>query len=384
MRILFEGQPLCSNFKTGIGIYAYNIIKRVIDIYKEGLFEISVFDFFSIKGNRSKILQIFDGTQNLSIKAFNFLPYTVYSGYQDLFRIFPYNYLFNTKADVSHFFNFFIPNNIKSKTIVTVYDMVYKFYPETMNKKNYKILDKNLQRSCRDADLILTISENSRKEIVEFMDVPHDKIRIVYPAADIDIFYSREETHTKNILKNKYNLDSDYILYLGALEPRKNITTLINAFKIVSERNRYINLVISGPRGWLYEDIFKLVKDLNIEDRVIFTGYVAEEDKPAIYAGALAFVFPSFYEGFGIPPLEAMACGTPVIVSNTSSLPEVVGDAGILINPMDIESLAFEIDRLINDQALRKNYIEKGLERAENFSWDDSAKKVVDIYRSLE
>lgn len=298
----------------------------------------------------------------------------------DLFKILPYNWFFNSKADIYHFFNFIIPPNIKGKIVNTVYDMVFIRYPETMSKITHKIHQEHLKRSCNDADIILTISQNTKNEIMEFVKIDSDKIQIAYPAVDHSVFFQNKDY---KLIKEKYNIKTDYILYFGTLEPRKNITSIIKAFKIVSEKNKDISLVLAGRKGWMYDEIFALAEEFKLEDKIIFTGYVPEEDASAIYSCASAFIFPSLYEGFGIPPLEAMACGTPVIASNTSALPEVVGNAGILVNPLDIENIAFEMDRLINDDKLKKEYSEKGLTQAKRFSWEESAKKALEIYREL-
>lgn len=163
----------------------------------------------------------------------------------------------------------------------------------------------------------------------------------------------------------------------------KIFPSLLRAFKILTERYPDLNLVIAGQKGWKYEEIFLVIEELKINDKVIFLGYVAEEDIPVLYSSAIGFVFPSLYEGFGMPPLEAMACGTPVIVSNTSSLPEVVGDAGIMVSPLDVEHIAYEMERLLNDQSLRKQKSDQGLTQSQKFSWEESARKVVNLYNIL-
>ncbi len=380
MKIAFEGQPFLDSFKTGIGWYEYNMIKNITRIDSESQFEITVFDFLNSYNSDEKLLNLFDHRENTNVSKCIYMHYGIYIRSQNLFKWIPYNYLFNSKADIYHFFNFIIPPRIKGKVVNTVHDMVYFRYPETMSKANYNIQRKNLNRWCQDADIILTVSQNSKNEISEFMNVPLDKIEIAYPAVDRNVFSPKKDY---KLIEEKYNITSGYILYFGTLEPRKNITTIIRAFKIISEKNKDIKLVLAGRKGWLYDEIFALVQELRLEDRIIFTGYVPEEDAPVLYSCAEAFVFPSLYEGFGIPPLEAMACGTPVIVSKTASLPEVVGDAGILVDPHDIENLAFEMERLINDSALRKRCSEKGLVQADKFSWEDSARKVIEIYKSL-
>lgn len=383
MKISFEGQVLCSNYKTGIGWYAFNIINKIINLGSAHQFEINIFDFLCNLKSYQQINNLFRSHDTLNINKCIWFHNGVYIRNQDLLSFIPYNSLFNSHAQVAHFFNYFIPKNIKSKTVVTIYDMVYKLYPETMYKSNYDLLSKNTQRSAQAADIILTISENSKEEIVDLLNVPDEKVKIAYPATDTSVFYPKTEVTDRNILINKYGIDREYILYLGTLEPRKNIPALVKAFKIVSNENQDIKLVLAGGKGWKYNEIFTLVQQLKLEDRIIFTGYIDEGDIPVVLSNAIMFVFPSIYEGFGMPPLEAMACGTPVIVSNSSSLPEVVGDAGIQVEPKDIERMANEMGRLINDTELRKHYSKKGIVQAKKFSWEQSAKTVLDIYHSL-
>lgn len=380
MKIAFEAQPFLYNFKTGVGWYTYNLINKIIELSWTESFEINIFDFLNSSQNEKRLRKLLNFSENTLIKKCTYMHYGIYIRNQRLFNMIPYNYLFRSKAEIFHFFNFIIPSNIRGKIVNTVHDMVYIRYPETMSEANYNIHRTNLQRSCINADVILTVSQNSRNEIAEFMNVPLDKIQVAYPAVDRAVFYPNKNY---GLIREKYEISGSYILYLGTLEPRKNIISIIKAFKIISDRNKEIMLVIAGEKGWQYDEVFRNVEDLHLQDKVIFTGYVPEEDICVLYSCALAFVFPSLYEGFGIPPLEAMACGTPVIVSEAASLREVVGDAGILVDPLDVENIAFEMERLINDSSLRTIYSKKGVNQARDFSWEKSAKKVLEIYNSL-
>jgi glycosyltransferase involved in cell wall biosynthesis len=182
----------------------------------------------------------------------------------------------------------------------------------------------------------------------------------------------------------KYSLPEKYLLYLGTIEPRKNIPAIIRAFHLFSQKDKQgYKLVIVGKKGWMFQEVFELVKSLELQEKVVFPGYVAEEDKPFLYAGADIFLFPSLYEGFGMPPLEAMACGVPVITSNTSSLPEVVGDAGIQTDPMDLDAISKAILDLTTDPILHQTLAAKGLQRAKGFTWEDSVKKLLNVYKMI-
>jgi glycosyltransferase involved in cell wall biosynthesis len=185
-------------------------------------------------------------------------------------------------------------------------------------------------------------------------------------------------------VKARWGLDRPFILNVGTLEPRKNQTRLIQAYAMLKERTQLPHqLVIAGGRGWLYEDIFRRVNELGLKQDVRFLGYVAEEDLPALYNLADVFVFPSVYEGFGLPPLEAMACGTPVICSNSSSLPEVVGDAAIQVRPGDPDALVEAMEEVLNDGMVRQRLRDAGVEQAKRFSWEAAAQRLLSIYENF-
>ena len=180
-------------------------------------------------------------------------------------------------------------------------------------------------------------------------------------------------------IKARYNIAGDYILFVGTLQPRKNLIRLIEAFSNLQSPISNIQLIIAGKKGWLYEETFRQVEELGLEWKVVFTDYAPEGDLPALLSGASLFVFPSLYEGFGLPVLEAMACGTPVVCSNVSSLPEVAGEAAILVDPLDVEELATAMERVLGDEELRAELTERGFEQARRFSWEKCARQTLDV-----
>lgn len=375
MKISLELQPILKT-KSGVGWYSYEIIRRLCERNVE--LQGSVFNFLN-RNNIDSILKEF----NFEIEVCSFMPYTVYRRTWNCFPV-KYNHLFKSNADIYHFINFIVPPRVDGKVIVTVYDMVYKTFPETMHNSNFKRLEKNLKYSVDRADIIITISENSKKEIAEYLKVRPDKIEIVPPGVEFQV-YNKEFSKTElEKIKEKYNLPEEYVLYLGTLEPRKNIESIIDAFGLYKQkRKNNLKLVIAGNKGWMYDSIFKRVKDLNIENEVIFTGYVDEEDKPCIYKMSRIFLFPSLYEGFGMPVLEAMASGVPVITSNTSSLPEVCGDAAVLVEPKDISSICDGIIRLQEDYDFRQQLVEQGFMQCKKFTWERSVEKLIKVYEIL-
>ena len=230
------------------------------------------------------------------------------------------------------------------------------------------------------ADIIITISKFSKEEIMKYLDYPEERIRIVYPAVDHSVYYENQD---KEILsKIKIPNDQKVVLYVGSETSRQNVPVLIKAFAQLKKKIPGIKMVkigeSQGYRG--RENILKLINDLHLQEDVIFVGYVPEEDMPKWYNAADIMVYQCAYAGFGLPPLEAMACGTPVITSNTTSLPEVVGDAGIMINPQDIELMADEMYDVLTNDTLKDNMTNKGLKRSKQFNWDKAAHKTLNIY----
>ncbi|MFQ5811568.1 MAG: glycosyltransferase family 4 protein, partial [Anaerolineae bacterium] len=230
---------------------------------------------------------------------------------------------------------------------------------------------------------LIADSSATKRDLIERYGIEPDKITVVYPG--YDTLASRPVRDEKAIeaVKARYDVVGDYILFVGTLQPRKNLTRLIEAFSNLQYPISNIQLVIAGKRGWLYEKIFRRVEELNLEGTVLFPGYIAAEDLPALLYGARLFVFPSLYEGFGLPVLEALACGTPVVCSNASSLPEVAGDAALLVDPLDVEGLAAAMERVLGDEELRAELIERGFEQARKFSWERCARETLDVLESI-
>ena len=219
---------------------------------------------------------------------------------------------------------------------------------------------------------------------MELLDVPEEKVHVIYPGYNADLFRPDLPQSESDEALQRHGLQADYFLHVGTLEPRKNLVRLIQAFDLVRRKSHEdIQLVLAGGKGWKYESIFEEIHRLNLHDSVRLLGYVPDEDLPGLIKGARAVVYPSLYEGFGIPPLEAMAVGTPVLTSNTSSLPEVVGDAAVLVDPEDVGSIASGMEDIWTDGDLRQSLQEKGWLRAQRFAWDKSARQTMDLYNRL-
>lgn len=233
------------------------------------------------------------------------------------------------------------------------------------------------------ADAIIAISNHTKMDCIKYLGIPEEKIRVIYEAADEIFKPEKIKEEMKNHLKDKYGIEFPFILSVGTLEKRKNLPNVLKAFYRLKKTGNHHKLVIVGKIGWKYNKIFSTMEELDLKKDVIFTGYVPDEDLVKIYNAADLFVFPSIYEGFGLPPLEAMACGCPVITSNTSSLPEVVGDAGVTVDPYDDKALADEMHRILSNDGFKTELSKKSLERAELFSWRQTAKETWNVYEEV-
>lgn len=282
-------------------------------------------------------------------------------------------------VNILHQTCFSAPIFYRGKVVVTVHDLIARLYGSDIPLYSRQYFGKWMPFSYKFADKIIAISENTKKDIIDLLKISPQKIRVIHLAAGEE-FRPVKNKKKIAIVKEKYKTGERYLLHVGTLNPRKNLEFLIKVFgQIVLDFPEY-NLVVTGKRGWYYEGLFKLVNDLNLKDKVIFTGYVEDQDSPYLYNGAALFLFPSLYEGFGLPPLEAMNCGVPVISSNTSSMPEVIGQAGILLSPKDQESWVGAIKKVLSDSILRKTMIKQGLVQAKNFSWEKCARETLKIY----
>jgi len=292
----------------------------------------------------------------------------------------------NLKIDIFHGVDHIgIPFLYKSKTckyVVTIHDLITRIYPRTFTVKQRLIQNTLLPHILRKADRIIADSHSTKNDIIEFYPRHADKIRVVYEGVETQ-FFPRSSQEIERVL-NKYNIDFKYFFFLGTIEPRKNIARLVEAFiQLKQEGDVEQRLVITGRKGWLYKEILEKINKSHFSQDIIFTDFVDDEDLPFLYSGAEIFLYPSLYEGFGLPVLEAMACGTPVITSNLSSLPEVAGDAGILIDPMNAEEIVQAMDKLSRDRKLGEELQKKGLERAKLFSWERVAKETLKLYQEI-
>lgn len=290
--------------------------------------------------------------------------------------------LFLRGLDVFHFPDFTLPPVRKASTVLTVHDLSFLMYPECADEGLRSYLERAVPQSLARADYVLADSENTLNDLICLLDVPPERAEVVY--CGVDSHFRPAPEGMRLAARARYGLDFRFILTVGVIEPRKNLATLLKAFSLLKGRPGFAHrLVVAGKPGWLYESIYRQVEALALESDVVFLGYVPDEDLPALYSLADAFAYPSLYEGFGLPPLEAMACGTPVVCSDASSLPEVVGEAALKVNALDADGLAQALTRVLEDEELREKLRALGRRRVSQFTWEATARRLLDVYERV-
>jgi len=380
MKIAIDALPLMLP-KTGIGFYTGHLLSEFVRTAPENEYYLcdmllgqSFYNLIKIKDLAKSLKTL----QNISRFSYPLQPMIriglmVYSrGSQETKKIEEMDLFFGPN------FKGFFKGNLKN--VITIHDMGHEFYPENVEEKVLDYLREELPRAAKLANLIIADSKSTKRDILKFLNVPEEKVKVISIGVDKS-FQPIKDPMVLETTRKKYRLSEDFILYLGAIQPRKNITGLIQAYNLLSKRQGFnYDLVIGGGVGWRNENVSRLVVELGLENRIRFTGYIEPLDLPVLYNLATTFVYPSFYEGFGLPVLEAMACGVPVVTSNVSSLPEIAGDAAVYVNPHSVEELSEGIRRILFDGNLRSSCVIKGLERARSFTWEGCARETLKTF----
>lgn len=287
-------------------------------------------------------------------------------------------------VDVLHV-QFTAPPFCPCPVVVSVHDLSFEHLPATFNRRSRTQLRLTVRHSVRKAARVLTLSEHTRKDVIETYGVNSQRVETI-PIAAPPHFGPISDAKELQRVRHTYGIDSDYILSVGSIQPRKNLIRLIRAYELLRDNDSAVKLpklVLVGKRAWLYDETLRALEKTALGEHVILTGYVPESDLPPLYSGALCLVYPSFFEGFGLPPLEAMQCGTPVIIGNRTSLPEVVGDAAIAVDPFDLHAIARALEDIVNRPELREELRVKGLERARMFDWQETARRTLKVYEHV-
>ena len=269
--------------------------------------------------------------------------------------------------------------------VATIHDLSFEHLPETFKRRSRVQLRLTVRRTARAAAHVIAPSEYTRRDLIETYGLDPGRVSVV-PLAAAPHFRPVGDAAEVARVRARYGIGGEYVLAVGSIQPRKNLARLVRAYADLRRargRSNLPQLVLVGRQAWLYGETLRAVEESGARDSIILTGYVSEGDLPALYTGALCFAYPSFFEGFGLPPLEAMRCGAPVLAGGLTSLPEVVGDAGLLVDPLDTGAIASALARLIDDEALRRELRERGLDRARSFDWRHTARMTLEVYRRV-
>jgi glycosyltransferase involved in cell wall biosynthesis len=362
------GQP------TGVGQYSFYLGKYLPSVSPSDDFIGLVFG-----GRADAALKL--RTVNFTVRRVRFLPPR---GVSLLWKTvdWPPADLFTGRVDVFHFPSFVARRLRSGIPAVTIHDLAFKRMPELCEAGNVAFLEKHIPRTLERAGLVLADSQFTARELVDVYGYPEERIRVVYLGVDKG-FHAAGQREVDRV-RRRHELPEKFILFVSTIEPRKNIGSLLQAYGLLRESAISLpQLLIVGEGGWRSEmkNIERLIEKLGLGKVVRVINYVGHDELPAVYTAAELFVFPSLYEGFGLPPLESMACGTPVVCSNSASLPEVVGDAALLVPPQDVEGMAKAMHRILDDVTLREELIRRGLKRVRKFTWVETARATIQAYR---
>lgn len=365
MRIAYDAAPLLTP-RTGVGHYAATLLERLLAAEPD-----LRFDLFAL--TRARDTSSVPRGERVRLWHRRVPARAAVVAWEVLGR--PAGERFLGEVDVVHGTNFWIPPLRASNGIVTIHDLTFVLYPEfcTPQVRRYRWIVPRVLRRCA---LVLTPSQTVRAQVAEELRFPEDRI-VVTPEGVREAF---TEAAPDRALLTRLGIDREYVLFAGTQEPRKNLDRLIQAFALLPDD---VQLVIAGPPGWGSVDLPALARRLRLGGRVVFSGYLPDPEVAALMAGARAFAFPTLYEGFGLPPLEAMRAGVPVVAARAGALPEVLGDVPLYCDPLDVESIAEAIRRAVGDEAAREAAICAGRERAGRYSWDETARRTLEAYRMV-
>ena len=364
MRVAINCRSILLSQRTGIGRYTYHLLDHLgkIDHTNEYILHVPK--------------RLFDFKRHLPD----------FSRYKNFKNRVDYWHRGIGKSDIYHLPCPDVIGHYEGKLVVTIHDLIYKTYPQSHNPQTIELTEKYMQAIAAKADKIICVSENTRRDLHSLFNIPPEKTCVVYNGVDHHLFYPlspQERLNAASQLK-ELGIDKPYILYVGTIEPRKNLAGLLESFALLKSKKVFQGqLVVAGMKGWMVENMGALIKQLGIEQNVIFTGFISDDQLRQLYNMAQVFVFPSFYEGFGFPILEAFCCGAAAITSRTSSCGEIASDAALTIDPKDTTAIANAMEQVLTDKIVKESLRQAGLKRAKEFSFLATAKKTLDIYQNM-
>ena len=377
MKVILEAQYACTATPWGIPYYVIQLYSQLLTRNKNN-YELTFFDFNKECNNLQYINKYF-GEFKIPIHECNTLDYRVSISDSNAFSDISYNDYTEAFGDIFHFAHLVsVPDNLQGRMVVTVHDLLPIKFPEFYSFKNVNDFKLNINRINKIQPFVIVDSNSTKNDVLQYVKISPEKVYVVPLACDTEQYNPVDDIA---VLKN-LNIDFPYLLYLGRLDVRKNVIRVLEAFESISERISGVRLVIAGALDSGADEVKSKIRNSFCKSHIILTGYVTDKQKHALYSGATAFLFPSLYEGFGLPILEAMTRGCPVITSNISSMPEVAGDAAILIDPYNTEQLAYEMERIVSSETLREELKCKGLEQCKKFSWDKTAEMTENVYKN--
>ncbi len=384
MKIGIDARLIPYEQKEGMAYYAFHLIDNLLknDSTNKYVFFYSlflqgnqkfVFDLKGVKNAQNKIFWIPGKILDFFWTQVNFPPIDLLLGKLDLFH---------TLAPTSTPPYFYLPPQIKGKKIITIHDIFPLQFPEE-SKKIYNISEykRALENVVKNADAVISVSKSAQKDLMEFTSIPQHKTYVVYSGVSDD-FYKITQADKINSVLNKYRITGKYLLNISNLDYRKNVINLIKAFYLFRKSHNF-KLVIAGNKGNVTSEVFATINKLDLSKDIVYLGYVDQEDLVVLLSAAELFVFPSFYEGFGFPNLEAMKCAVPVVSYNVAPIKEIVEDAALLVNPYDPKEMSMAMAAIVTDERLRDDLINKGKKRAQLFSWDKTARDTLAVYKKV-
>lgn len=358
------------NVAAGLGRYSRTLTEAMLPYFVE-----DPVLFYNHIGGRSRAIPEFEHLQRQPVRL-GYKPWRMAVWMGQLGHI-PFNRLV-PGATLFHAHEHLLMPLRDVPTILTVHDLIFKLFPEHHKRLNHIFLNHAMPLFVKRATAIIAISEATKRDLITHYQVPPEKITVIYEAAAPN--FTPPSPQQVDVVRQRYQLPHHFLVVVGTIEPRKNYSRLVQALMHLRQRDPDLKLVVVGSKGWLYDDFFQAITDVGATEHIIFPGYIPDEDLPAMYAASTAMVMPSVYEGFGLPLLEAMACGTPIASSNAASLPELGGTVPIYFDPQNVDEMIAALETVLGDEHLQHTMRQRGPEQAARFSWNQAARETAMLY----